>query len=1077
MNRIPLSLSAAVLLATTVPARAWPFIHQDGTGDSCYNSELGTAIAFQADGDPELEIFPGGRQMANLTFGPNGSRVLTRTDLPLPDTDPYPASNPSVGFSNGCGDVGDVDGDGDMDIVYTAAVTYDGSVEPNNVRAVVCRNNGNGTWTRLYQMKQTSAPMEEEPRAKLADLDGDGDLDMVLTHDGIRVYWNNGAGDFPSATTIFSNLYRWWQPELVTGDFNGDGRIDLIVMHYLAAAQAVPLPPRRITMLVNQGGTFAEVTVLGNTSSSLHSRIKAADMDGDGDLDLLNTQSDDANWQIYLRYNNGDGTFGTPSQLHETDNFWTDVIPADLDRDGVMDIVFSPSPREAFWMRRNLFGGYTLQPQPIFSAPGSGTFQTCVGDLDADGDPDVALLSGLYVAGNDTPVAPAAASSALYAGPDAPSGTVHLTAADVNGDGREDLIASDGAGQRIRWYAGNGNGISTSTPLLISGQTPAGVAAGDFNRDGHMDLAWSTTSGTLRRALNTDGSGINWTHETLATMGGITRIKAADMEGDGDLDILSVSPSQSLIRWHVNNGTSTWSPFNVATGLAGVSTFDCGQLIPGGRPEVVSLYGDASLDYAGLHIWSGSAWTQTNLHTTSHGTASRAVTVTNISRNNNIPEAVFSNGQNTLRYGEGSGSSFPLLSTDITAPVQHLASTDWNRDGHVDLLVATSSGLRLHQSGQSPHAAAMPPYLDFLTGVSVQSVAVLDFNGDSWPDAVAADTSGKLHLVTNRTAPLHLTTTASGTRAIVPGSSGEITSTTVTSQFVTPGDFVPQTFDVHLRHAVLSGGVDTPGGLLLNSEFTPLVESLSIMDGSTVIASYDPLPAAAAASFSLTAPIAAQNALAMPMGQTRTYQLRLKLKSTAASAPVTRFFAELRPSSKWSAIHQGVPSPTPARLSGTATSAATLVTLKTPGALDTWRLNNFSTYDATGSASNDADPDGDGIPNLMEYVTSQDPKIRGGLGSAIPLEVTFTNRQTPVQANLRLLTSYDSKVRLTIQYSTSLQTWSTLSTRTGTGAWSVAPDSSSLLSGGGRTWFKFSASSTPQNTAKQYFRLKAEELP
>jgi hypothetical protein len=79
--------------------------------------------------------------------------------------------------------------------------------------------------------------------------------------------------------------------------------------------------------------------------------------------------------------------------------------------------------------------------------------------------------------------------------------------------------------------------------------------------------------------------------------------------------------------------------------------------------------------------------------------------------------------------------------------------------------------------------------------------------------------------------------------------------------------------------------------------------------------------------------------------------------------------------------------------------------------------------------------------------------------------------------NLRTLTTYDSKVKLTIQNSTNLQTWSTLSSRTGTGAWTNAPASTSLLSGGSRTWFRFNATVVPQFTFKQYFRLKAEELP
>ena len=129
------------------------------------------------------------------------------------------------------------------------------------------------------------------------------------------------------------------------------------------------------------------------------------------------------------------------------------------------------------------------------------------------------------------------------------------------------------------------------------------------------------------------------------------------------------------------------------------------------------------------------------------------------------------------------------------------------------------------------------------------------------------------------------------------------------------------------------------------------------------------------------------------------------------------------------------------------------------------------------AAANDADPDGDNLPNLMEYVMDRNPNSPAGVGSNVHLEVILLNRETPVQVDLRLVSTCDSRVRLTIQSSTFMQTWSTLSARTGTGAWSNVPASTTLLSGGSRTRFVFNASVVPQFTFKQFFRVKAEELP
>ncbi len=106
----------------------------------------------------------------------------------------------------------------------------------------------------------------------------------------------------------------------------------------------------------------------------------------------------------------------------------------------------------------------------------------------------------------------------------------------------------------------------------------------------------------------------------------------------------------------------------------------------------------------------------------------------------------------------------------------------------------------------------------------------------------------------------------------------------------------------------------------------------------------------------------------------------------------------------------------------------------------------------------------------------RDPNAVGGIGSNVPLEVTFQNSETPVLVDLRLLATYDSRVKLTLQNSTNMQSWSTLSTRTGTGAWSGNLTATAALQGG-RTRFTFSATVIPQNSWKQFFRIKAEELP
>lgn len=153
------------------------------------------------------------------------------------------------------------------------------------------------------------------------------------------------------------------------------------------------------------------------------------------------------------------------------------------------------------------------------------------------------------------------------------------------------------------------------------------------------------------------------------------------------------------------------------------------------------------------------------------------------------------------------------------------------------------------------------------------------------------------------------------------------------------------------------------------------------------------------------------------------------------------------------------------------------VRILVPGALENWRFTYWSQYLGTGIAANDFDTDGDGIPNIVEYIMSLNPTVPGGLGHSPPVGLSHDVATGDMIADLRLLTAYDSRVRLTIQYSQNLAaSWSTLSTRTGTGVWSPAPRSTTLLSGGSRTSFNFDVGE-PALTPKAFYRLKAEELP
>jgi hypothetical protein len=154
-----------------------------------------------------------------------------------------------------------------------------------------------------------------------------------------------------------------------------------------------------------------------------------------------------------------------------------------------------------------------------------------------------------------------------------------------------------------------------------------------------------------------------------------------------------------------------------------------------------------------------------------------------------------------------------------------------------------------------------------------------------------------------------------------------------------------------------------------------------------------------------------------------------------------------------------------------------LVTARTPTALENWRMTWFGQYQATGTAANDHDADGDGLPNLVEYIASRNPTVATGLSEASnPLVMVSGGPGDHVVAQVRILQNFDPKVRVRLQDSTGLQFWSNMSTRDGGGTWVGRTPTTTLLSGG-RALYSFNTNISPNDEPKYFLRLVADEVP
>jgi len=317
--------------------------------------------------------------------------------------------------------LGDIDGNGTLDIVLAKGRHWP-------LHDLILRNDGKGHFTKeIFSEKP-----DRTYSAALADIDGDGDLDIVVSNDRPDkklVYLNDGKGHFTVSGTFGDPA---WSTRYITlADLNGDGRPDVIV----ANRSSNPENPRPSFVCLNDGkGAFPNCTPLATQSATI---IVAADLDGDGFIDLLVPHRDGG--QSLVFWNDGKANFGKPAPFGPAHVQIRAAAVADINGDGKKDVVVGDEKNGLFIYLNN---GKRSFAEPVALGQKSvAPYSIGLADMDKDGKIDI-------VVGN-------------YEAP----GSVFFnrsTAAKLNFD-------------EIRW--GDGKGVVY------------GVAIGDLDGDGWPDIA------------------------------------------------------------------------------------------------------------------------------------------------------------------------------------------------------------------------------------------------------------------------------------------------------------------------------------------------------------------------------------------------------------------------------------------------------------------------------------------------------------------------------------------------------------------------------------------------------------
>ncbi len=334
---------------------------------------------------------------------------------------------------------------------------------------------------------------------------------------------------------------------ITAADLNGDGHLDLAAVNYDSSNGSV--------LLNNGDGTFA-AAVLYPVGAQPQS-VVAGDLDGDGDLDLATANFNSDNASVLL--NNGNGTFATAV------NYGAGVEPqtvaaGDLDSDGDLDLVVANQLSDDVSVLLNNGNG-TFAMASNYPA-GDSPKSVAVGDLDGNGDPDLVTANALsdnasvlLNNGNGT-----FATAVNYGAGDF---AVSVAVVDLDGDTVPDLAVANAIAGNVSVLINDGTGVFAAAANYPAGATPNSVTAGDLDCDGHPDLALANDVSDEVSLLLNNGNGTFAAPTAFAVGDGPLYAAVGDLDGDGYLDVAVINKISTDASVLINRTSSCRPPVTV----------------------------------------------------------------------------------------------------------------------------------------------------------------------------------------------------------------------------------------------------------------------------------------------------------------------------------------------------------------------------------------------------------------------------------------------------------------------------------------------------------------------------------
>jgi FG-GAP-like repeat/FG-GAP repeat len=517
---------------------------------------------------------------------------------------------------------------------------------------------------------------------------------------------------------------------IVVADFNGDGKLDIATANQRGG---------NVSILLGKGdGQFADAKTASLGKSFYSTAMASGDFNGDGKPDLVVV---DVNGGVQVLEGRGDGTFQKRfDTLLQDENRSMALAVADFNNDGILDLAITLPRTDQIAM---LFGiGNGTFHAPTFLMVGATPVGLVAGDFNGDGNIDLAeanqgsnLIGILLGNGNGTFTVPTKYSTGGTLTPT-------LTVSDFNNDGKPDIGVVNYlfASVTLAVLLGNGDGTfqpaQLSTTIFLNGRTT--LVVGDFNQDGILDVVLPggveqndqfPVVGSLFLGV---GDGTFQFPVSVPISLGAYALGAGDFNGDGTLD-LAAALDGNVVQVRLNLGAATFRTPPILLPRRSTSINACMDFNGDGKPDILSTtYSPTGIT---VSLANGDGTFQSPKFSPSVGAA--AIVVADFNNDGTLDVATGDGGAISILLGNGDGTFQKPINEYDSVGAYSIAAGDFNRDGNLDLVTEGIDGVAMFL-GHGDGTFMKPTKLYSTFNLYTDAIVVADFNNDGNPDTAFA---------------------------------------------------------------------------------------------------------------------------------------------------------------------------------------------------------------------------------------------------------------------------------------------------------------------------------------------------